>query len=154
LVYYLIALAPFALVFFLCRSFFDAGFPPPGQLAALGLALIGCFLLGFLMEAALGLIAFWFLEVTSLAFIFMLFSFFLSGHMFPLDLLPAPLDWLIKLLPFQYLAYFPSAIALGKVTGDELVWGLTLQFAWVLFFWLLCRILWIRGLVRYGGYGG
>lgn len=154
LVYYLIAIGPFALVFFLCRSFFDAGFPPPDQLLGLALALIGSFLLGFAMEACLGLVAFWLLEVTSLAFIFMLLSFFLSGHMFPLDLMPAPLDWMIGLLPFQYLAYFPSAVALGKISGNELVWGLVIQFAWVAGFWILCRILWTRGLVRYGGYGG
>jgi ABC-2 type transport system permease protein len=154
LVYYLIAIGPFALVFFLCRSFFDAGFPTSEQLLGLILALIGSFLLGFAMEACLGLVAFWLLEVSSLAFIFMLLSFFLSGHMFPLDLMPAPLDWMIGLLPFQYLAYFPSAVALGKVTGDELFWGLVIQFAWVIGLWVLCRWLWVRGLVRYGGYGG
>lgn len=154
LVYYLIAIGPFALVFFFCRSFFDAGFPAPDQLLGLALALIGSFLLGFAMEACLGLVAFWLLEVSSLAFIFMLFSFFLSGHMFPLDLMPAPLDWIIGTMPFQYLAYFPSAVALGKVTGEDLVWGLVVQYAWVIGFWVLCRWLWVRGLARYGGYGG
>ncbi len=84
----------------------------------------------------------------------MLLSFFLSGHMFPLDLMPAPLDWLIGLLPFQYLAYFPSAVALGKIQGEALAWGLVVQFAWVLLFLGLSRVLWVRGLVRYGGYGG
>lgn len=154
LVYYLIAIGPFALVFFLCRSFFDAGFPAPDQLLGLVLALIGSFLLGFAMEACLGLVAFWLLEVSSLAFIFMLLTFFLSGHMFPLDLMPAPLDWIIGLLPFQYLAYFPSAVALGKVTGEELIWGVVIQYVWVIGFWVLCRWLWVRGLARYGGYGG
>jgi len=154
LVYYLIAFFPFALVFFLCRSYFEAGFPSPAMLAAVVLSLVGAFLLGFAMEACLGLVAFWLLEVSSLAFIFMLFSFFLSGHMFPLDLMPAPLDWIIGLLPFQYLAYFPSAVALGKIQGDALITGLIIQFVWVLIFGGLCRILWQRGLVRYGGYGG
>lgn len=154
LVYYIIAFFPFALVFFLCRSYFEAGFPSPTLLAAVILSLVGAFLLGFAMEACLGLVAFWLLEVSSLAFIFMLFSFFLSGHMFPLDLMPAPLDWMIGLLPFQYLAYFPSAVALGKIQGDALVTGLIVQFVWVLVFGVLCRILWHRGLIRYGGYGG
>ncbi len=154
LVYYVIAFFPFALVFFLCRSYFEAGFPSPSLLAAVILSLVGAFLLGFAIEACLGLVAFWLLEVSSLAFIFMLLSFFLSGHMFPLDLMPAPLDWMIGLLPFQYLAYFPSAVALGKIQGDALVTGLIVQFVWVLVFGVLCRILWHRGLIRYGGYGG
>jgi ABC-2 type transport system permease protein len=154
LVYYVIAFFPFALVFFLCRSYFEAGFPSPSLLAAVILSLVGAFLLGFAIEACLGLVAFWLLEVSSLAFIFMLLSFFLSGHMFPLDLMPAPLDWMIGLLPFQYLAYFPSAVALGKIQGEALVTGLIVQFLWVLVFGVLCRILWHRGLIRYGGYGG
>ena len=53
-------------------------------------SLLLSFLLGFFLEASMGLIAFWFLEVTSLLFVYMLFTFFFSGHMFPLDFLPEP----------------------------------------------------------------
>ena len=90
LVYYAIAIAPFAFVFFLCRSyFFDL--PPAAAthslvtFAAFFAALLMSFLLAFFLEASLGLIAFWFLEVSSLLFVYMLLNFFLSGHMFPLD---------------------------------------------------------------------
>ena len=48
------------------------------------------FLLGFFLEAPIGMIGFWFLEVSSLLFVYMLFNFFFSGHMFPLDMLPDP----------------------------------------------------------------
>ena len=34
------------------------------------------------------MIGFWFLEVSSLLFVYMLFNFFFSGHMFPIDMLP------------------------------------------------------------------
>ena len=34
------------------------------------------------------MIGFWFLEVSSLLFVYMLLNFFCSGHMFPLDMLP------------------------------------------------------------------
>ena len=43
--------------------------------------------MGFFIEACIGLVGFWFLEITSLAFVYMLLNFFLSGHMFPLELL-------------------------------------------------------------------
>ena len=154
LVYYLIAFFPFAFVFYLCSNFFDAGFPDPVHLLGLVAALVGAFLLGFFLEACLGLVSFCFLEVTSLAFVYMSMNFFLSGHMFPLDLLPPPFDFLVGLLPFQYLAYFPSAIALGKVDGQLMLHGLLIQYAWILFFVVLSRVLWHRGLIRYGGYGG
>ena len=47
----------------------------------------------------------------------MTLNFFVSGHMFPLDLLPPPWAGLLKALPFQYLAYFPAVVFLGKVQG-------------------------------------
>ena len=34
---------------------------------------------------------------------------------------------LVGLLPLQYLAYFPSAVFLGKITGLELAKGLLVE---------------------------
>src|SRR5690606_8721902 len=104
LAYYTVAILPFALVFFLCRGYFIDGWPPAPQLAAFLASLVMSFLIGFFMEAAIGMIGFWFLEVSSLLFVFMLFSFFLSGHMFPLSLLPDGIEGIVQLLPFKYLA--------------------------------------------------
>ena len=157
LVYYLIAALPFAFVFFLCRSFFVNGWPDLPIMLAFISSLIMAFLLGFFLETCIGMIGFWFLEVTSLTFIYMLLSFFLSGHMFPLDLLPTePFNWqlLVDFLPLKYLAYFPAAVFLGKVEGAELVKGLCIEAAWVIFFILLSRFLWARGIRRYSGFGG
>ena len=157
LVYYLIAALPFALVFFLCRDFFIEGWPPPNVLAVFFASLILSFLLGFYLECCIGLVGFWFLEVTSLSFIYMLMNFLLSGHMFPLELLPAEpfnIRQLVEYLPFKYLAYFPAAVFLGKIEGPELYRGLLAGIGWVLFFIVLSRILWHRGIKRYSGYGG
>lgn len=153
LVYYVMAAAPFALVFYLCRGFFP-GWPDAPTLLAYLTSLLLAFLLGFYLEATIGMIAFWWLEVSSLLFIYMLINFFFSGHMFPLDLLPQPLESLVKLVPLQYLAYFPAAVFLGKVTGDALTHGLWIQFAWVVFFYVTCRLAFHRGVKRYSGFGG
>lgn len=153
LVYYGVALGPFALVFYLCRGFFS-GWPDATTMAAFMLSLLMAFLLGFFLESTIGLIGFWFLEVNSLLFVYMLFSFFFSGHMFPLDMLPGGLGELVRLLPLQYLAYSPAAIFLGKITGVELVQALAIQFAWVVFFFGASRVAFHRGARRYAGYGG
>ncbi len=154
LVYYAVAWAPFALVFFLCRSFFTHGWPAPEILAAYVGSLVMAFLLGFFLESLIGMIGFWFLEVSSLLFVYMLFNFFFSGHMFPLDMLPAPWDTVVQLIPLQYLAYFPAAVFLGKIQGPELVQGLCVQAGWVIALIVANRVAFACGVRRYSGYGG
>ncbi|MBI3837620.1 MAG: ABC-2 family transporter protein [Planctomycetia bacterium] len=153
LVYYVVAVGPFALVFFLCRGFFS-GWPEPTILLACIASLVMSFLLGFFLEATLGMLGFWFLEVSSLLFVYMLFSFFFSGHMFPIDMLPGVWATLVRSTPLQYLAYFPAAVFLGKIQGADLVWGLSVQLGWVLFFIVASRVTFYLGVKRYSGFGG
>jgi ABC-2 type transport system permease protein len=152
-VYYGIALAPFALVFYVCRGYFP-GWPPPEVMFAYITSLVFSFLLGFFLEATIGMIGFWFLEVSSLLFVYMLFNFFFSGHMFPLDMLPKPWSTIIQLTPLQYLAYFPSAVFLQKIHGRDLWVGLSVEAAWVLFFIAASRFVYWRGVKHYSGFGG
>jgi len=153
LVYYSVAIVPFAVVFYLCRGFFQE--TPHGLVWATYIAsLVLAFLLGFFLEATLGLLGFWFLEVSSFLFIYMLLSFFFSGHMFPIDMLPEPMATVVKLIPLQYLAYFPAAVFLGKVQGAALVTGLLVQAGWVIVFAFLAQVALRHGLRHYSGFGG
>jgi ABC-2 type transport system permease protein len=152
--YYTVATLPFALVFYLCRGYFAQGWPDPSVVIAFMVSLVLAFLLGFLMDLCIGLIGFWFLEVSSLLFVYMLLNFFLSGHMFPLDLLPSPWNGLVEYLPFKYLAYFPAAVFLGKIPQDRLWQEIGIELAWLVALIVLARLLYAAGLRRYGGYGG
>jgi ABC-2 type transport system permease protein len=152
--YYTVATLPFALVFFLCRGYFTDGWPDLTVMIAFVLSLLMAFVLGFLMDLCIGLIGFWFLEVSSLLFVYMLLNFFLSGHMFPLDLLPSPWNQMVQFLPFKYLAYFPAAVFLGKVPAESLWAEIALEFAWLVALTVAARVLYARGLRRYSGYGG
>jgi ABC-2 type transport system permease protein len=152
-VYYGVAIGPFALVFYLCRSYFS-GWPPADVMAAYLVSLVLAFMLGFFLEATIGMIGFWFLEVSSLLFVYMLFNFFFSGHMFPLDMLPQPWKTIVQVIPLQYLAYFPAAVFLGKISGAALWTGVAIQTAWVVFFIVASRVAYWRGVKRYSGFGG
>ncbi|MGD0040715.1 MAG: ABC-2 family transporter protein [Isosphaeraceae bacterium] len=140
-------------LFVLCRGYFD-GFPDALTLAAYVVSLVLSFLVGFFFEASVGMVGFWFLEVTSLLYIVMTLNFFISGHMLPLDLLPQPWSTILKALPFQYMAYFPAVVFLRKITGWELVLHLLLELTWAVVFMVLCRGLYRLGLKRYSAYGG
>jgi ABC-2 type transport system permease protein len=144
---------PYAILFFICRGFFD-GFPGPATLAAYAVSLVLAFLVGFFFEVSVGMVGFWFLEVTSLLYIVMTLNFFISGQMLPLDLLPQPWAGFLKALPFQYMAYFPAVVFLGKVKGADLAWHLLGELAWAITFMLLARGLYRLGLRRYSAYGG
>jgi ABC-2 type transport system permease protein len=153
LAYYTVAVLPFALVFYLCRDFFP-GWPSATAWTAGIASLVLAFLLGYYLEACMGLVGFWWLEVSSLLFVYMLLSFFLSGHMFPLDMLPQPWNTIVTMTPLQYLAYFPAAVFLGKIEGTALAWGLAIEVAWVVFFAVLSRVLFYYGTRRYSAFGG
>jgi ABC-2 type transport system permease protein len=144
---------PYAILFYVCRDNFD-GLPDPLTLAAYVVSLLLAFVIGFFFETCLGMTGFWFLEVTSVLYVVNTLNFFVSGQMFPLDLLPRELAGVLKLLPFQYLAYFPATVFLGKVQGWDLVRGLLAALAWAVLFVVLSRLLYRRGLRHYSAYGG
>lgn len=159
-VYFAIAAVPFGLMFFLCRGYFPP-LPDLPVIAAFLATLVMSFLLGFFLEATLGMLGFWFLEVSSLIFVYMLAQYLLSGHMFPLDMLDSitvagttTLGDVVQLLPFQYTAYFPCAVWLGKIQGQELATGLLVEAVWVVVAAIACRIAFLRGTRRYSAYGG
>ena len=153
---YIIASAlPYCLLFYLCRDYFHGQVPTePVVWLAFAAALAMAFVVGFFFEVTVGMVGFWFLEVTSILYIVMTLNFFVSGHMFPLDLLPPPWGTILKWLPFQYMAYFPAVVFLGKVRGAALAFGLARQLAWCLVFIMLSRYLYRRGLRRYSAFGG
>jgi ABC-2 type transport system permease protein len=161
LVYYAVAILPFAAVFFACRGYFPP-VPDATTIAAFTCSLVLSFLLGFFMEATLGMLGFWFLEVSSIIFAYMLVQYLLSGHMFPLDMLAViptgiagtSLADVVRWLPFEYTAYFPAAVWLGKVRGAELATALAIEAGWVVVMAVACRIAWWRGTRRYSAFGG
>jgi ABC-2 type transport system permease protein len=143
---------PYALLFFVCAGYFDR-FPDAATLAGYAASLLLSFVVGFFIEASIGMVGFWFLEITSLVWVVTTVNYFVSGQMIPLDLLPPFWATVLKSLPFQYLAYFPAAVFLGKVRGAELVQGLLIQAAWAVVLIVLSRWLYTRGLRRYSAYG-
>ena len=121
----------------LCLNYFTGR--PDAPTVSAWLSLVLAFIVGILMEALLGLIGFWILEVSSLIFIYMMMNYFLSGHMIPLDWLPAAISRPVQLLPFKYLAYFPAAIMLHRYTHGEARKELLIELGWVIGLFALNR---------------
>ena len=120
-----------------------------GTIFAIGLGVINYFLIGFLI----GAIGFWSSETWGPRFIFGQILGFLSGGLFPLDILPKPLFTFVQLLPFPYLQYFPLKIYLGQITGLQTIVGFFISALWTVFLSLLLRAVWSKGVKQYGAYG-
>jgi ABC-2 type transport system permease protein len=146
---------PYGLLFFLFRDTFD-GMPGPWTLLAYVASLLMAFLIGFFFEACIGIAGFWIMEVTSLMYIINVVNYFVSGQMFPLELLDRyPLVVrVLEILPFHYLAYFPAMVFLEKKQGGELVAGLLIELAWVVFLVVISRGFYRLGLRHYSAFGG
>ncbi len=78
----------------------------------------------------------------------------LSGALFPLELLPAPLAGVLELLPFAHFVYTPSQVLLGNVSGGALWSALAVQLAWALALGSLSLLALRRVRLRYDLQGG
>mgnify|MGYP001586347675 FL=1 len=78
---------------------------------------------------------------------------FLSGGVFPLDIMPLVLQKVLYSTPFPYLLFFPLQIYLGKIAGLEIIRGLITSFAWVFILLMILKFTWAKGLRRYSAEG-
>lgn len=122
-----------------------------GFVVAILLAVIIFFCLLFLAN----MIAFWAPEMGwSIQFLFILIiGEFLSGSVFPLDVLPGAIQQVLYLLPFPYLVFFPLQVYLGKFSGLLMVKGLVIGGIWVLVLILILRFVWSKGIRRFAAEG-
>ena len=107
-----VALVPVAAFTYLLR----ADFTWPADAGTAGLFLLSVLMAGviqFFLAYTLALLAFWVLDVSTFIFIQFAFEYLASGHLFPLDLLPAWLAQMLKLVR-------PAAIrgGVGEVEGE------------------------------------
>ncbi len=82
-----------------------------------------------------------------------IFVEFLSGAVFPLDILPKIIQDILNLTPFPYMIFFPLQVYLGKIAGFELLKGVVISFVWAIILWIGMNSLWKKGLKVYQSQG-
>jgi ABC-2 type transport system permease protein len=153
LVFWYVAIFTFPPIFFLMRHYFSHS-PSFWEWAAFVVSLFVAFWIGMLFCFLVGTLAFWFQEISTFLFVIMTIEFFLSGHLIPLNMLPAAFQPLFLFSPFGYEGYWPCMILLGKVPTNQLAQLLGIGFLWIGVFYGLCRWMWKQGLKRYSAVGG
>ncbi|HEX4083831.1 MAG TPA: ABC-2 family transporter protein [Chthoniobacteraceae bacterium] len=153
LLYTIVTVVPVAVLVWYFRSAITLpASPVTWPLSVVSLAMAG--LIQFFIAYALAMLAFWILEISTIVFILYSFEYFLSGHIFPLDIMPAWIQGALRVLPFPYEMYFPIAIFLGKVQGGALWSGLAIQTGWLLITGLAARTMFRSGVRHYQAVGG
>lgn len=100
-------------------------------------------------------VAFWTPEMAwgTQFFVIVVIIEFLSGGLFPIDILPGALQNFLYLTPFPYLVFFPLQVYLGKFS-ILLMWrGLAIGAVWVVVLWLFMKSLWLKGVKIYRAEG-
>ena len=123
------------------------------SLVALIPALLLAFALRFLVEWCLALSAFWTTRVGALNQFYFAALLFLSGRMAPLELMPPWVQTLAALMPFRWMMAFPVELAMGRLSGEQVLQGLAAQSAWVGGSLGLLALVWRQGLKQYGAVG-
>ena len=153
IVYTLITLVPIGLAFYWFRGFITL----PQSPATWPLFLLSVTMaagISFLIAYTLALMAFWILEISTIVFILYSFEYFLSGQTFPLDIMPAWFQSVLRWLPFPYELFFPVQVFLERVRGPQLWGGLAIQAGWLLVLFGAARLMWRRGIRHYQAVGG
>jgi len=153
LVYTLVTLPPIALIFVYFRHYLVL----PHQLTTYLFAVLSMLMSAFIqffITYSLAMMAFWILEISTIVFIIYSFEYFLGGQMFPIDIMPAGVQAVMKWLPFYYELFCPVAIFLEHIRGAELTQALAIQTGWLLLSWAAADFMWKRGLGHYQAVGG
>jgi len=117
------------------------------------LGLILALILHFFISVLIAFIGFWSNEVWGPRFIFYQVVFFLSGSLFPLDILPKSLFYIFRFSPFTYLTYFPTKLYGGQLQAAEIIEGFVIMIMWIIFMQRIVQYFWRKGLLAYTAQG-
>lgn len=146
------ALAELTIIFLILR-------PPlflQSNIEILVLTAVSVFLavvMNFFIGCLLSLIAFWSPEFWAPRFIFFMLTGFLSGGMFPLDVMPVQIQHILKFSPFTYLQYFPIKIYLHSLSTSQILQGFLIAGVWGILLYLFLLFVWKKGLKAYSSEG-
>jgi len=108
----------------------------------------------FFLIFLFSLIPFWQPEQSwASMFLFMIFSDFLGGGLFPIDIMPSTLQGFVYLTPFPYLIFTPLQIYIGKFSAVRSLGAIGVGLIWVFLLAFVVKNTWRLGLRSYRSEG-
>jgi ABC-2 type transport system permease protein len=107
----------------------------------------------FLVDALVGVTAFWLTRTDALQSLYAYGSLVFAGQFAPLALLPGPLQTTARILPFYWTLGFPVELLTGRCTLHEGIVGVAMLVGWTALLFALVSLAWARGVRAYGAVG-
>lgn len=112
-------------------------------------ALLLSLILAYFFYYLISLLTFKFIEISSFFFTVEIVVELFSGTLIPLDLLPAGLTSILRILPFASIVDFPMSIYLNRLSEAQLYFGFITQIIWIIIFVFLSLLAWRIGTLKY-----
>lgn len=116
-------------------------------------AIVLGFLLNFLMDGIITLLAFWTTRVWAIQEVSFAVGKLFNGAFVPLVLLPAWMQGIAQVLPYQLWSSFPTLTLLNKLTPQQIALNYGLQLVWLVVFFMGFQWLWKHALKRFSAVG-
>lgn len=111
------------------------------------------YLLNFLMQGCVGLLALWLQHTHGANTIYSLLTSLFSGMLIPLFLMPSSLQTLSIFLPFHYLISLPIEIIMGKISPASSFYSLLAGALWLFLLAFLQSSIYSKGIKKYTAVG-
>jgi ABC-2 type transport system permease protein len=112
------------------------------------------FVIYFLLAMTCGLLAFWLMTAHSLEWFLTGIMALFSGSILPLWFFPPALAAIAQYLPFAWIAYYPTAVYLGKIEPIGVALTLAIGLGWAALLAAGVALLWSRARHRIVVQGG
>jgi ABC-2 type transport system permease protein len=126
----------------------------PLGVVVFAISLLGAYLIRSLNQSSLGLVTFWTTRVGPIFQLYIAAELLLSGRLVPMQLMPAWVQALANVLPFQWTFGFPIEALVGNLSTEALLGGLAAQLFWIAAGSILVRVVWHFAVRRYSAVSG
>lgn len=123
------------------------------KLFIIAVMLIGGFFINLFVAILIGMIAFWTTDVSGSRYSIGALTNFLSGRVFPLNMLPVAYFNATLFFPFAYIYFIPLQLYLGKISLDQSWFYLGVEIFWLILLYGIIRLLYKKGLRKFEGVG-
>ncbi|HEX5451914.1 MAG TPA: ABC-2 family transporter protein [Candidatus Limnocylindrales bacterium] len=139
---------------FLALIFHPVLSPTPLAITVFAISLLGAYLIRSLNQSSVGMLTFWTTRVGPVFQLYIAAELLLSGRLVPMQLMPAWVQALANLLPFQWTFGFPIEALVGNLSTEQLLTGLAAQLFWIVVGAGLVRVVWHFAVRRYSAVAG